>query len=63
MQVVTNIDFSSYSLQQIIDFIEDGLVTVQEVDDSGVAFKFFGNTLHDYLQVARCDRLEDTIAI
>ena len=63
MQVVTNIDFSSYSHQQIIDFIEDGLVTVQEVDDSGVAFKFFGNTLHDYLRVARRDRLEDTIAI
>ena len=48
-KVTTNLDFSRYSPHQIIDLIEQGVITVEEVVASKVAYSFFTNILHDYI--------------
>ena len=49
MNVVTSICLDKYSPYQIIQFVEDGIVTVDEVIASGVSFRCFSNVLSDFL--------------
>ena len=44
------IDFTIYSPYEIIDLHQQGLVSLQEIVDSKVAFTFFTDILHDYIR-------------
>ena len=43
------INFDRYFPQDIIKFIEDGVVTLDEVIEDGVSFRCFSNVLSDYI--------------
>lgn len=63
MDIQVKIDFSHYSPQDIIGFLKEGIVTVKEVEESGIAHKFFTNMLHDYLSNAKRQALGDTVIV
>lgn len=50
MDIQIKLDLSMYSIEQIIDFIDKDIITVEEVEESGVAFTFFTDVLHDYIR-------------
>jgi hypothetical protein len=49
MSVKTQITLDKYNPHQIIQFIKDGIITLDEVIASGVAHRCFSNTLSDYI--------------
>ena len=60
--LTTKIDFSPYGPYEIIELLEQGIVTTKEVEDSGIAHTFFTSILSDYLFHTRMKRLDDTVA-
>ena len=55
------IDLSGYKPQQIIELLEQGIVTVKEVEESGAVYRFFSDLLPDYLRAASYNALDDTV--
>ncbi len=50
--VIIHLDLAMYKWYEIIDFVEMGIVTLDEVIESGIAFRFFSDHLHDYIRTA-----------
>ena len=70
MEIKAKMCLIRYSPQQVIELIKDGIVTTQEVIDSGVEHSFFTNILSDYLYRDRLvkrqlkhDALADTLVM
>ena len=49
MDIQMKLDLSRYTADEIISLIEDGLVTTQEVRDSGVIPTFFDDKLDKFI--------------
>ena len=55
------LDLSGYSPRQLIELIEEGAVSRQEVVDSKIEHKFFTTILSDYLRTKGYQELNDTV--
>jgi hypothetical protein len=48
-EIKYDISLELYDAETIIDLIEQGIVSIEEVRRSGVEYKFFGDKLSNYL--------------
>lgn len=52
MSIQVELSLATYSQEEIIEFIENGVVSLDEVVESGVAHTFFTNSLLEYIRQA-----------
>ncbi len=57
--IQVQIDLTMYGPYQIIQLAETGVITIDELIESGAAFQCFTNILHNYVRT-RIKRMEKT---
>ena len=61
IDMTIDINLHGYGPYKIIQFIEEGILSIKEVEDSGIAHCHFTNILSDYLQVAKHNSMDETM--
>lgn len=61
MRVSVEINLDRYNSEEIIEMIKQGVVTLQEVEDSGRVSTLFNSDLEEYLWNRRISDLEPTV--
>jgi len=56
MKVEVKINLNPYNGQKIIDLHKQGVITLDEIIDSGMAYKLFDDTLENYVNELRSQR-------
>jgi len=49
MNIQIKLDLYRYTVNEIISLVEDGVITVKEVRESGIVSTFFNNSLEKFL--------------
>jgi len=61
MRISIEIDLHGYGPHKIIELLREGIISIKEVEDSGIIHCHFTNILSDYIQFAKHNAMDETV--